>query len=168
MVTGHARKVPPAATEHASGPRAAPEGPSGGAPGKSEKDDPRGSSLGPRAGVFGSRGQAEKTLDGKGKDGGSQGGGVRGGNGRSASEGVGAQGGGSHGGKGEPTGGNWAVDIEHRGPSVVLWLWEAVAGGGEVVLRPQPIRFTAGPQGAPLCRDRRVCETCCNFLWGLH
>ena len=51
------------------------------------------------------------------------------------------------GGKGEPKGGGLEVGVEHRGPSVVLWLWEAISGGGEVVLRPQPIRFTAGPEG---------------------
>ena len=63
---------------------------------------------------------------------------------------TGKSGGAPGGGKGEKAaGGHWAVDVEHRGPSVVLWLWEAVAGGGEVVLRPQPIRFTAGPEGAP-------------------
>ena len=53
------------------------------------------------------------------------------------------------GGKGEPKGGGLEVGVEHRGPSVVLWLWEAISGGGEVVLRPQPIRFTAGPEGPP-------------------
>ena len=69
----------------------------------------------------------------------------------SGAQGGGPQGNGgaARGGKGEAAGGRWAVDVEHRGPSVVLWLWEAVAGGGEVVLRPQAIRFTAGPEGAP-------------------
>ncbi|KAK9840543.1 hypothetical protein WJX81_000451 [Elliptochloris bilobata] len=63
------------------------------------------------------------------------------------------------GGKGEPVGGRWEVGVEHRGPSVVLWLWEAVNGGGEVVLRPQPIRFTAGPEGAVLVACRPVTDS---------
>ena len=63
---------------------------------------------------------------------------------------VGPQGAGrAPGGKGEPKGGGLEVGVEHRGPAVVLWLWEAISGGGEVVLRPQPIRVTAGPEGPP-------------------
>ncbi len=41
----------------------------------------------------------------------------------------------------------WAVRIQHSGPCVLPWLWESVAHGDDVILIPQPIDLTAGPEG---------------------
>lgn len=42
----------------------------------------------------------------------------------------------------------WEVSIAYKGPCVLPWLWEDVVAGGEVILRPQPIPFRAGPEGS--------------------
>ena len=37
--------------------------------------------------------------------------------------------------------------MAYKGPCVLPWLWEDVTYGGEVLLKPQPIPFRAGPEG---------------------
>lgn len=41
----------------------------------------------------------------------------------------------------------WEVVVAYKGPCILPWLWEDVTYDGEVVLRPQPIPFRAGPEG---------------------
>jgi len=140
LVTGHARALPPDSSNSGGASAAAPAR----APSASPADGAPG---GARGG--GAQGGAPQ----------GNGGAARGGKGEAA----------GRGGKGEAAGGRWAVDVEHRGPSVVLWLWEAVAGGGEVVLRPQAIRFAAGPEGARAPRRaalHRALEPACASYSG--
>ena len=46
--------------------------------------------------------------------------------------------------------GVWEVTVAYKGPCVLPWLWEDVIYDGEVVLKPQPILFRAGEEGAAI------------------
>ena len=48
---------------------------------------------------------------------------------------------------GSKRGDRWEVAVAYKGPCVLPWLWEDVTYGGEVLLKPQPIPFRAGPEG---------------------
>lgn len=43
--------------------------------------------------------------------------------------------------------------MAYSGPAVLPWLWHALVQDGEVVLLPQPIPHTAGPNGERGCRQ---------------
>ena len=49
--------------------------------------------------------------------------------------------------------GNLEVKVAYSGPAVLPWLWHALVQDGEVVLLPQPIPHTAGPNGERGCRQ---------------